>query len=297
MIILMIKKILLIILLIVIILFYILLKYIGKHYCGYENFYKILKQLKGNENENEKFMNFGYWTDLTFNLSEASKRLCSRVLNQDDILDNENILDIGCGYADQDFYLLENINDKVKIECIDINENQVKEIKKRINEKGYNKKMNVNIGDATKLNYPNESFDKVISLETAFHYNPRIDFFKETYRVLKNKGCLLICDILVKDNVKYNLLNLPLIITKNYIDIPVENFITKDEWKRQLEEIGFNVEIQDITENTIIPFMDYFERNHGIENFILKKYITFIKYYTIKYNPFIYVVAKVTKNR
>lgn len=290
-------KSILILLLLIIIILYILFKHIGKYYCGYEQFYKILKNLKGNENPDEKFMNFGYWTDLTFNLSEASKRLCSRVLNQDEIKDNEHILDIGCGYADQDFYLLENINNNVKIECIDISEKQVEEIKNRVNSKGYNEKINVNVGNATNLNYSDETFNKVISLETAFHYKPRTEFFKESYRVLKNKGTLLICDIVIKNNIKYSIFNIPLLVTKNYMDIPVENFITKEEWKKQLEEIGYNVEMQDITDNTIIPFMDYFEKNNGFENKILRYYIKLIKYYTIKYNPFIYVIAKVTKNK
>jgi len=287
---------LLILIIIISIFFYFLCKYIGKKYTGYENMFKILKNIKGNENKEEKFMNFGYWTDLTFNLSEASKRLCSCVINQAEIKNNEKILDIGCGYADQDFYLLENINNNVNIECIDINELQVKNIYDRIKEKGYEDKIKVNIGDAIKLNYKDETFDKVLSIETAFHYNPRINFFKESYRVLKNKGNLLICDIVLKDNCEYSSFNLPLLLTKNYMNIPLENFITKDKWIEELKNIGFNVEVRDITENTIIPFIEYFEKNNHFKNIILKNFIKIIKNYTINYNPFVYIVAKATKN-
>ena len=121
----------LIFVIIVSILIYFLYKYtVNKFSKNYDNFIKILKNV---ENNDLNFMNFGYWDDEYMSLTNANKKLCDFVINQTDIKNN-TVLDIGCGYGEQDFYW----NDKYKyhIVALDISKKQIdyaKEKAKKLN--------------------------------------------------------------------------------------------------------------------------------------------------------------------
>jgi ubiquinone/menaquinone biosynthesis C-methylase UbiE len=53
--------------------------------------------------------------------------------------------------------------------------------------------------DATSLDFPDETFDLVLCVEAAFHFDSRRDFLREAFRVLKKGGALLLADILFHD--------------------------------------------------------------------------------------------------
>ncbi|MCX6286652.1 MAG: methyltransferase domain-containing protein [Bacteroidetes bacterium] len=48
---------------------------------------------------------------------------------------------------------------------------------------------------ATDLQFADNSIDKMISTEAAFHFDSRIDFFREVYRTLKPGGILSLADM------------------------------------------------------------------------------------------------------
>ena len=152
----------------------IFLKFIFEKFSGYNKLFKVLKKVKGNDKE---FMNFGYWTDKTTSLSEANTNLCDYLLKHGNIEKGKRILDVGCGYGEQDFYIHSKV--KQKINCLDINEKQINHMREKIKELGLTDELKACIGNAINLPFDNKSFDTVFSIESAFHYKPRVDFLKK----------------------------------------------------------------------------------------------------------------------
>ena len=263
-----------------------LYKYLIKKYGNnYDNFIKILKNVKNNDTN---FMNFGYWDDNCNSLSEANKNLCDFVINQCNIKNNK-FLDIGCGYGDQDFYWNEKYN--YDIIAVDISKKQID----YANEKA---KFINNIkfieGSATKLPFPDKSFNNIICLESAFHYNPRNLFFKECYRLLDNNSELIIADIVLKDNEKNFKSSFIINFFRKILSVPKENLIKSCEYIKQLEKEGFKVNKINISNETFKPYFNYFYNNHKFSFYIYNK-IMDILIKNIDYIPFEYYVFKCIK--
>ena len=267
-----------------------MLKYIYVKFHGYDNLIKVLDNVTGYD---ATYMNFGYWggRENKETLTEANKTSCEHMISKIEIKDTDKILDVGCGYGDQDI-LINNKHSKCNIDCIDINPLQIDKLNNRLQEAKLTKKINARVGSATELPSEDNKYDILFSIESAFHYDTREKFFDESYRVLKNNGKMVIADIVLKDNY---FLNFPVYITKQFFEIPQDNLITKEKWIKQLEDRGFSVQYTDITDNTFIPYFNYFKQNHSFNNIILDKIIDLIVMYMTAYCPFKYMTAVATK--
>jgi ubiquinone/menaquinone biosynthesis C-methylase UbiE len=229
--------------------------YLKSNFYQYEKLIDILHNVKCNETSD--FMNYGYWDKENITLLEANKNLCRIIQQRGELDEADNILDVGCGYGEQDFLWCESV--KGKIHAMDINNVSIEKAENK------NKKLKKNIhffvGNACKLNCKKNFYDRVVSLESAFHYNPRINFLNESYRVLKKGGKLVIADILYNSQGIdiFNSLNRSAF--EKVFNIPSSNKISIDEFKHQLEGIGFSVEIEDISDKTFKPYYKYFFDN------------------------------------
>jgi cyclopropane fatty-acyl-phospholipid synthase-like methyltransferase len=92
--------------------------------------------------------------------------------------------------------------------------------------------------DATQLAFPPQSFDLVVSVEAAFHFNPRSQFFAEARRVLRDGGMLVLSDILVESAA-----------WPGSASVPAPNFGTDPRrYAAALEAAGFSgVQVTDAT--------------------------------------------------
>ena len=285
-----------------------------------KNYTHILNNIFFNiKNNKSKFMNYGYWTNNTDTLYKANLNLCQLLLNYNNKhhIDKKklNILDIGCGNGEQLLYWYDNIKQlpgkevdnkdvdnnnvpHIKITGLDINKDNLINCNNLINTHKLSKNIDVIHGDACNLPFKNDLYDSVLSLESAFHYNSRPLFFKEVYKVLKKDGVFIIADITRnKKNILTEYITYLASICMGY---PYSNSESKDEWVHNLKLAGFNVEINDITNNTFGNFYHYFNDNFYNKNNILMTYIcklySILWYYLQKYfKPYTYVVAKCTK--
>ncbi len=240
---------------IIVIVCYFSFLYLKSNFYQYEKLIDILHNIKCNETSD--FMNYGYWDKENITLLEANKNLCKLIQERGELDEVNNILDVGCGYGEQDFLWSETV--KGKIHAMDINNVSIDKAEKK--NKQLKKNIKFSVGNACKLNSENEFYDRVISLESAFHYNPRVNFLNESYRVLKKGGKLVIADILYNDQGIdiFNSLNRSAF--EKVFNIPVSNKISIDEFKQQLEGIGYSVQIEDISNKTFRPYYKYFFDN------------------------------------
>jgi len=243
-------------------------------------------------------MNYGFWDDKNITLNKANKNLCKFIYEKGKLNnhDNFNILDVGCGYGVQDILWSKNISKSSNITAVDISKKQIKYANKKMSKlqnKSQNKVKYIKC-DAHNLldKFTNNKFNRIISLESAFHYSNRQKFFKNVSNLLTDDGIFVISDIVLKNN-NYNLLQKIFIkIASDFLCIPEKNLITLDKWKNDIENNQlYIIETYNITDKTFNSYYNYF-----FKNYIKKKKLPTIVY-SILYHifntiqPFDYIVS------
>lgn len=135
------------------------------------------------------FHNFGFWDENTPNAKEASENLMEKLLA---FIPKKrgNILDVACGKGATTSYLLKYYVPS-DVAGINISEKQLATCRKNAPGCGFL------LMDAVDLGFVDESFDNIICVEAAFHFNTRERFLREVLRVLKLGGRLVFSDILL----------------------------------------------------------------------------------------------------
>lgn len=134
------------------------------------------------------FLNAGYWYPDTKNQVEACDNLVDRLL---DFLPpkQERILDVACGNG-ATTKRVQTCYPTSTVTGINISTRQLHRCQ---NNTPYCQFV---LMDATCLGFPENSFDAIICIEAAFHFNTRQRFIAEARRILKPGGYLLLADII-----------------------------------------------------------------------------------------------------
>ena len=248
--------------------------------------------------ENNYFMNYGLWDENNNTLKKANKNLCNFIFEKIDLnsVDTFHILDVGCGYGKQDFLLHDRLSSSSKIVALDLSKKQIDFANKCRKKKKISKKQLKFIeGDAHCLHdyFDFCKFNRVISLESAFHYKDRSLFFNSVSYLLTKDGQFVISDIVLKDTFKPTYINkFFLNIASDFLCIPEKNLITLFEWKKQVSNSQLKiVKLDDITEKTFTPYYKFFFENY-VRNQKLPDFIADMLIYIFNIvQPFSYVVA------
>ena len=105
----------------------------------YNDYQKLMPLLKDINNKST-YINFGYWNADTKDLFKANQNLCEKVISKINF-DKNNLLDIGCGYGDQDKYFYEKYN--LHITGVDINQVKIESAQKKQYKKTKKKIINI----------------------------------------------------------------------------------------------------------------------------------------------------------
>ena len=185
------------------------------------------------------FSNWGYWSRSTI-VGEQGNNLVDRLLKLLPSTEGK-ILDVACGQGGTTRRLTAHFPAS-NITAINLFEDQLTAARKLAPDCTFV------LMDAVDLAFLEEQFDVVCCVEAAHHFETREDFLRESWRVLKPGGYLVLAEIL---------------FTVAGEEWPRENVVTLGEYEEQLKSVGY-------PESTIIcarnqtwtPFRRQFVRHH-----------------------------------
>ncbi|MBT3069483.1 methyltransferase domain-containing protein [Rhodomicrobium sp. Az07] len=178
------------------------------------------------------FYNFGLWDRQPSSQREASEALIDELVS---LIGHEGgrILDVACGPGASTQRLCRTYEPR-NVTAINISDAQLSSARERAPGCTFIRM------DAAHLDFPAESFDAVMCVEAAFHFDTRQTFLSGAARVLKPGGTLVMTDMLFRGFMK------PI---GNFGQVPPANFMRDlDEYRRRMANAGFvNIDVRDAT--------------------------------------------------
>ena len=175
-----------------------------------------------NNNNNNNMLNFGYWNQNTNGPLEAQEELCKLIGKFGDFQSAERIIDVGSGFSAPAIQWKLTYN-SLDIVCVDINSRQLYTAVKMTlvpinNNNNTETRRNTTTsaattailtgGDvisfvnatATALPFANSCVDRIVALESSQHFKPLLFFIRESKRILKKGGLVIIAIPIINSN-------------------------------------------------------------------------------------------------
>ncbi|TGK20831.1 class I SAM-dependent methyltransferase [Leptospira fluminis] len=131
--------------------------------------------------------NFGYWKN-TKEYPTAARNLALLLGEAATLSADDRVLDLGCGCGDQLSVWSETFGiPSNRIVAINSSQEQVSYAEKKW--RGLLPSLDLRFADADSLTeFPDDSYDKILCLDSAYFFRDRRKFIKETFRILKPGG-------------------------------------------------------------------------------------------------------------
>lgn len=200
--------------------------------------------------------------DLLQNVGDmALKRRAKRMIQQLELKNVDKILDLGCGDGYYS-YLLSRISLKIEVIGIDNHVAAIESAKRQA------RKRNIKfiIGNAEKLPFPENYFDKIVMSEIIEHVKDDERVLREARRVLKQGGIL----VLTTPNKDYPFLWDPISwFLDHFFNSHIKSGFFAGIWnqhirlykpeeiEKKLEKVGFKLVSSELLTNWCLPFNHY----------------------------------------
>ena len=143
----------------------------------------------------QPFANYGYWPSPDLSFEQAGERLTALVAEAAGVGSGDQVLDVGCGYGANAVCYARSYA-PARIVGIDITELRITEGRRYVSEQGFDRLIDLQLGDATRMNFGDGEFDRILAVECAFHFDTRRQFLAEAARVLRSGGTLALTDLI-----------------------------------------------------------------------------------------------------
>lgn len=189
-------------------------------------------------------MNMGFWRDVGVReenaLWKATIALFDLVGDAAEITErDERVLDAGCGFGTNTIRCVEKFGARGVI-GLNVSSVQLDICRRLVAARGFEERITFHPWSATETPLPGGHIDKVVSIEAAFHFATRRDFFREAFRVLKPGGALAIADFIAPS--PQSLWERGLLVgLGRSIQMPRANVYGVEQYRRYLEDVGFDV--------------------------------------------------------
>jgi microcystin synthetase protein McyJ len=201
------------------------------------------------------WLNLGYWKEAR-TYPDACVAMVELLGTRAGLQPGDEVLDVGVGFAEQDFVLLERF-EVSRVTGIDITPVHIEKGRERVAKRGLQDRIDLRLGSATAMEFPDATFDRVLALECAFHFDTREQFLREAFRVLKPGGCIAIADMLPVPDKKTSRATA---FARKYGHVPEANLYDREEYPRRLSAAGFgDVRVESIRQD-VFPGMAKYSR-------------------------------------
>ena len=180
-------------------------------------------------NQRPPIVNLGYWSHGATEAREAQIAFVRELASRLPDLKGLRVLDVGCGLCGPAVILAADYG--AKVECININEQQVKWARQFIAGNGLEDKVQVRVASAMDIPFRNQ-FDVVFCLESAHCYIDKPRFLSGALAALRTGGKLVLADITGTSHFA-------LFVYQPALKL---NLVTADDWRSMIEKTGFTLE-------------------------------------------------------
>ena len=207
------------------------------------------------------WLNLGYWKEAR-TYPDACVAMVELLGTRGGLQPGDEVLDVGVGFAEQDFVLLDRFKVS-RITGLDITPVHVDKGRERVAKRGLEQQIDIRLGSATAIEFPDASFDRVLALECAFHFDTRDQFLREAFRVLKPGGSIAIADMLPVPGKKSSRATA---FARRYGHIPEANLYDREEYSRRLSAVGFDDVLVESIRQDVFPGMANYSRQRIVGN-------------------------------
>jgi len=203
----------------------------------------------------QPFANYGYWPQDEQSFEQAGQQLTELVARTAGIADGDRILDVGCGYGANAVCYARSWR-PAQVVGIDITELRISEGREYIAAQALDQLIRLQLGDATQMEFADASFERLLAVECAFHFDTRRAFLDEAARVLVPGGTLALTDMIPQRGVDPRAYMTGYFASASSVclDIPA-NAYDADCYAEHLRAAGFtDIRIESILQATRLPF-------------------------------------------
>ncbi|MDB5987567.1 MAG: class SAM-dependent methyltransferase [Nevskia sp.] len=203
----------------------------------------------------QPFANYGYWPHDELSFEQAGAQLTDLVAHTAGIADGDRILDVGCGYGANAVCYVRQCT-PARVTGIDITEVRISNGRDYIAAQKLEHLIQLQLGDATRMEFADASFERLLAVECAFHFDTRRDFLHEAARVLVPGGTLALTDIIPRRGADPGAYMNGYRASASGVCLDIHaNAYDADVYTEHLRAAGFtDIRIDSILEATRLPF-------------------------------------------